>query len=388
MSETSSILSSEVIPEAEEIAEETKETVIEKWLYSLSRENKNGDFIQWVGSYFAESSSPSGIATILAMQEIADQVFNIGGGFRKVTTSSMSLSQIIETVLKIKSQKADNSIEPLNDAVDCFHKAIQSISNGSYQEAYQCFNDVITNASTALQSFQESTKAFQLIIFSEISRFSYDTKIDTFLPFSALPIEKKKLIGNYMEDLIRKSVTERKNANTSMFSFGKTKKAFSDQVLKIGYQFVSEANGWTDMRKIYSETMNIAVAPQFLPWGVENAAKVIVGVNALEEKVNTIHLWRTQSFAYSMNGSVATKATIDISDDNATMSVDVLIDNCPKVTMSNLGPSVPFSNHDQLGQYYKCDQDGHIYKLSSTDYNKTQRYTAIYTRIERIKHFI
>merc|ERR1712126_335307 len=118
--------------------------------------------------------------------------------------------------------------EPLNTAIDFFNAAMKEIKHRSFKDAYNSLDKVIDNATKAfyyvsgekvsIECFEESIKAIQLLIFSRISRYSYNYEQNCFLPYPTLSVETISLIGDSLEDLVKKSLRQKKNVTKSFFS--------------------------------------------------------------------------------------------------------------------------------------------------------------------------
>ena len=88
--------------------------------------------------------------SVFAILEFAENVLNIGSGFTKLDLSKITLSQIKETVVRIEG-KVDRLLEaPLKNAKDHCNSAISYVSNQMNKEAFQYFDKVVDNATTAL----------------------------------------------------------------------------------------------------------------------------------------------------------------------------------------------------------------------------------------------
>ena len=107
---------------------------------------------------------------------------------------------------------------------------MREIQNDRPKDAYNSIDKVIENATKAFHyvsggekivkdCYEESIKAIQLLIFARISRYSYDEEKICFLPYLSLPLNVVKVIGESLEDLVKKSLHQKKNVNTTFFTF-------------------------------------------------------------------------------------------------------------------------------------------------------------------------
>ena len=273
------------------------------------------DFSSWVSEQAAFQTKNSKlqpaiyILTNFAILETAQHVFSIGSGFTSLDMTGFTLAQILKTVQRIEAKVDTMLKEPLNSAIDYFNTAMSEIENDSYDDAYKSFKDVIENATKAfhyvsgkkvdIQSFQEYVKAIQLLIISRISRYSYDKDKKCFLPFPTLPSNKVKLIGDFLEDLVKKSLSQKTNVKTKFFSFNSQSEQkekiqdILDQILKICYSYISQNRGWTNMRTKINpaeKKFSMTVMPQYLPEGVVDAAEVIFGVKTGDYQPSSVSL--------------------------------------------------------------------------------------------------
>ena len=229
-------------------------------------------------------------------------------------------------------------------------------------------------------------KAVQLLVFSRISRYCYDEERNCFIPFAILPIKKVKLIAGCLEELVKKSLKMKEKVKTSgwFVSASKEAKAKSevqdivDQVLKICYPYVSEANTWTDMRRKINPdgtSLNISLMPQFLPMGEEDASLVLIGVKTAGERSPcSVLLWRTNNHVFCKYGTVL--SIEKISSEDGTVSMDVLSGNIPKLVISSTGGSAKWQGQC-LGEYYLWgDPDDKVYKQSNTEDTGETKYLA------------
>ena len=213
--------------------------------------------------------------------------------------SGITLMQIKETVKRIEG-KVDRMLEaPLKNAKMHCDSAITRISHRRMEDAYHLFDKVINEATNAynlldrkdisINDFHGCIQAIQLLIFAEIARVSFDKKNECFLPIILLKKEDVKLLGTVLEKHVTDCISKMGNVNTSAW-YSKNKELqkkdqvqnIVDTILNISYPYISESNGWTDMRtKITStdKSLPISVMPQYLPMGEEDRTKIIVGIN-------------------------------------------------------------------------------------------------------------
>ena len=116
---------------------------------------------------------------------------------------------------------------------------------------------------------------------------------------------------------------------------------------------------------------SITVMPQYLPEGVEDATKVIVGVRTGDDQPSSVLLWRSVNHVYSMFGN--TVSMEKISSETDPLNIDIMNDNCSKVVISSHGGAARYQG-DTLGQYFLCDVDKKIYKQFNTEHGQIPLY--------------
>ena len=71
---------------------------------------------------------------------------------------------------------------------------------------------------------------------------------------------------------------------------------------------------------------SITVMPQYLPEGIEDSTKVMVGVKTGDDQPSSVLLWRTEKYVYSMYDKIVTLEKITSESD--PLQVDILNGNC------------------------------------------------------------
>ena len=396
---------------ASELTSDAASAELGKWLSASVRKNSafqvdaalqdaGAGYIEEFSSWISEKvafKSKNGklqpviyILTNFAILETAQHVFSIGSGFVSPDMTRFTVAQILETVQRIEAKVDTMLKEPLNTAIDFFNAAMKEIKNKKMKHAYISLDKVIDNATKAFHfvsgkkvsigCFEESIKAIQLLIFARISRYSYDEEQNSFLPYPTLPAESITMIGDSLEDLVEKSLKQRKNVKKSFLSKSKDKSKIQDildQVLKICYSYISQAKGWTNMRTKINPNDNkftIPVMPQYLPEGYEDAVKVIVGVKTGDDQPSSVLLWRSVNYVYSMFGNVVKMEKITSETD--LLNIDIMDDNCSVVIYSH-GGAARYQG-SILGQYYLWDVDKNIYKQFNTENGHKPNANYIY----------
>ena len=159
------------------------------------------------------------VASTYAILEIAENVIGVGSGFVKMDMTSITLSHIKESVKRIEG-KIDILLEtPLKLAKDRFRAALNMISNEDPKKAYETLKDVVDHATQAfyymdsedmsLKSFEACIQATQLLIFSNVARFSYDKNSGSFLPFLTLSMQKKRMTATELMDIVNRCLENR-----------------------------------------------------------------------------------------------------------------------------------------------------------------------------------
>ena len=222
-----------------ELTSETASADLGQWLSKAVNEDENilenfsdsfGDITEKISETIALKHQNTTAQSVIyyvtnyAILETAQHVFNIGSGFTKLDTTGFTLAQIMQIVKRIEAKVDKMLKEPLNTAIYFFNSAMREIENKRPKDAYNSLDKVIENATKAFyyvsgkkidsECFQEAVKAIQLLIFARISRYSYDDEKNCFLPFQTLSLNTVKLIGQSLEDLVDKSLDQKKNVKT------------------------------------------------------------------------------------------------------------------------------------------------------------------------------
>ena len=309
------------------------------------------DFTSWISAKVGlkqkndQIKSTTCIIATFAILETAHHVFSISSGFTKADMTGLNIARILEIVKRIEA-KVDKIIkEPLNTAIRHFNSALNEILSKNYEEAFHTLDHVIINATKAfgyasgsdidIANYKECIKATQLLIFSRIARYSFHKDNGCFLPFSTLSLNKVNAIGGSLESLIKEALVQRKNVKTSGIFVMASKEAkkksevqnILDQVLKICYPYVSQSNNWTEMKTKIDPTEDkliITVMPQYLPQGVEDATKVIIGVKTGEDHPSSVLIWKTINHIYCLYGTFATMEKF--SSETTPFEIDIMND--------------------------------------------------------------
>ena len=256
------------------------------------------------------------VASTYAVLEIAENVIGVGTGFAKMDMTGLTLAQIKESIKRIEG-KIDIILEaPLKQAKDRFRAALNMISHKNQKKAFDTLKDVIDHANQAfyysdsndmtMTDLEACVQATQLLIFSNIARFSYDESSEIFLPFLTLPSEDKAMIASELMDIVNRCIENRKRVKKdSMFSNSSDHKKkvqdTLDTILQVTYPFISEGNGWTKSTTkfdLQDYTVNIRVMPKFVPMGEEDKTTLILGVYTQKMKYKKIEIWRSKDMIY------------------------------------------------------------------------------------------
>ena len=130
-----------------------------------------------------------------------------------------------------------------------------------------------------------------------------------------------------------------------------------DQILKICFPYLCQANKWTDMQsKIKSncQKLDIKVMPKYLPEGFSDAAKVIIGVKQGKDQPSSVLLWRSKNYVYSMYESIVSREIL--SSETDTIKIDIMNNSCPRIVTSSHGEAAKLRGNC-LGQYYEYGQN-------------------------------
>ena len=149
-----------------------------------------------------------------------------------------------------------------------FRSALNMISHKNQEKAYEMLKDVIDHArkgfyyldsnEMTMSDFQACVQATQLLIFSNIARFSYDKNSETFLPFLTLSIEDKAMIATELTDIVNRCLENKSRVKKdSMFSKSSDHKAkvqdTLNTILQVTSPFISEGKGWTKSTTKFGE---------------------------------------------------------------------------------------------------------------------------------------
>ena len=254
------------------------------------------------------------VASTYAILEIAENVIGVGSGFVKMDMTSITLSHIKESVKRIEG-KIDILLEtPLKLAKDRFRAALNMISNEDPKKAYETLKDVVDHATQAfyymdsedmsLKSFEACVQATQLLIFSNVARFSYDENSGSFLPFLTLSMQKKRMIATELMDIVSRCLENRSRVKKDYF-FSKSSDHKAkvqdtlDTILQVTYPFISEGKGWTkSLPKFDLKDNTVKVIPKFVPMGEEDKTTLILGVDIQKKKYLKVEIWRSKDMIY------------------------------------------------------------------------------------------
>ena len=227
--------------------------------------------------------------------------------------TGLTLAQIKESIKRIEG-KIDVLLEtPLKLAKDRFRAALNMISNKDPKKAYETLKDVLDHGTQAFyymdsedmsfKSFEACIQATQLLIFSNIARFSYDESSGSFLPFLTQSIQKKNMTATELIDIVDRCLENRNCVKKeSLFSRSSDHKSkvqdTLDTILQVTYPFISEGKGWTKSTTKYDlkdNTVTIKVMPKYLPMGDEDKTTLIIGVYIQKKKYQKVEIWRSKN---------------------------------------------------------------------------------------------
>merc|ERR1711911_346798 len=106
--------------------------------------------------------------------------------------NGLTLAQIKESIQRIEGKITTILETPLKQAKDRFRAALNMMSHDDPKKAYKTLKDVLDHATQAfyymdsndmsMTELEACVQASQLLIFSNIARFSYDESSKSFLP--------------------------------------------------------------------------------------------------------------------------------------------------------------------------------------------------------------
>ena len=141
--------------------------------------------------------------------------------------TGITLALIRESIKNIEG-KIDVLLEtPLKLAKDRFRAALNMVTHKELKKAYETLNSVIDNSTQAfyymdskdmtMKNFEACIQATQLLIFSNVARFCYDEKTETFLPFQTLSMEKKSMIATELMNIVNRCLDKKKMSKKPFF---------------------------------------------------------------------------------------------------------------------------------------------------------------------------
>jgi len=293
---------------------ETAASISEEVLSSLGVNEGDFDemlnpakFASWVSSQIGGNNKAletiAYMGASIAFMEAGNLIFNVGSGAAKMDLTGLTLHRIQEAVKRIEGKIDKVLAEPLKTARDSIDSSFIRLKNRSYADAYKILNDdVIPNARKAffffndedqieVSTFQNCMEAVKFLVFAQVLVNSYNEEKKVFRPFHILPKNVQNIIGDELEKWMKSSIALRKKVKTTKLGRVDDKKVEKaqdtlDDVLRVTYPYLSEARGWTKMKKETSLACFLDILPEFLPLSEKNATEVKIGFinNDLKKK--------------------------------------------------------------------------------------------------------
>ena len=286
------------------------------------------------------------VGASVAFLEAGHLIYNVAGtGLGKINIANLTLHKILETVKKIEEKLDIVLDQPLKSANYYLQSMTIAITHQSYKDAYEIIkNQLIPNAVKALDfeekneidinSFDRFIQAVKHIVFGNVLLHSYNEDNKQFLPFQLIPKNKKKIIGDELESLAKRSIALKDKVDASKSIRSKMKLISDDTsetaqntldgLLQATYPYISEIKGWTMMTKKLSPSgskMIIKVNPRFLPFGGNDATEVKVGTLKTLTKASIVatKIWRNKSHVMCDKA----KDMVKITDENEMMNIEI-----------------------------------------------------------------
>ena len=240
-------------------------------------------------------------------------------------------------------------------AIQKFENALKLIECRMFKKANEDLEKVIDSAEKALrfmeakrnnekriplEVFKECMNAQKMILFSKILINSYDDKKNTYLPYFAMPENESNYLESETQDIADKSmkmmchlnVMERTWILTKSVNIQRKDEAQDclDKILKGAYPYISRRNKWTQVGTEIdpvAETQWITVMPRYVPVGIEDKVKLVIGVVTKDGDPRgfvCIHIWREDLCIYVEHGDKRTAWIFDAAF--GKMKVNVLLD--------------------------------------------------------------
>ena len=295
------------------------------------------------------------IVASLFVLEVAEHVFNLGKGVSSFSITGFQLTKLkheLETINK----KIDILLnEPLKMAIQKFENALKLIECRMFKKANEDLEKVIDSAEKALrfmeakrnnekriplEVFKECMNAQKMILFSKILINSYDDKKNTYLPYFAMPENESNYLESETQDIADKSMKMMRHLNVMERTWILTKSVniqrkdeaqdCLDKILKGAYPYISRRNKWTQVGTEIdpdAETQWITVMPRYVPVGIEDKVKLVIGVVTKDGDPRgfvCIHIWREDLCIYVEHGDKRTAWIFDAAF--GKMKVNVLLD--------------------------------------------------------------
>jgi hypothetical protein len=315
------------------------------------------------------------VLTKVAMLEAAQTIFQIGGGIMNLDLNSFTLARILETVKRIET-KVDLILDaPLKVAIKHMKSAINTMESGNLEESLRYMDKVADQAmqgfeyaqkSTGIENFKNAVMAKKLLVFTKITKHSYNQDKKQVLPFYLLSKSKKELIAKELEaDTIDILTLEKKFKSKSVTRFlpGNRKKEkgeikdISDSLLKVTYPYVSEGKGWTSTWAPMKDekTINWTVLPDLLPDGEEDCTTVYLGRTYTPGAARDAsvlfktRIWKKDSSVYIASHKSTAAYKFQSSSEEIVIPFD-LTATTGKLVVSSTGPTCEYMGQC-LGQY-------------------------------------
>ena len=338
----------------------------------------------WMSDKLGQKNEELGRAiymlTTFAILEFCQNVIHVGAGFTGLNPLDFTLYRLKKDIVNIQKDVKKILDKHLRVAKDFFCSSMTlmmnkdcNLANNKLErvceqatEAFHCHSaDGLDNIT--IDTFKKVVESVKLIIFSNILTVSYDRKTEIFIPYVMINSDKKNSIGIELEKWAETCIEQKSKVDiTTWFWESSRKKSEAqdelDKILKIAYQFISEARELTDMKtKIGPDQskVNIKLIPKFLPFGEEDKTELIIGVKEFNSEVRAVvkvFVWREKSTVHCIHGEVKSdvKLKTDI-DDDIELTIRIDENALFKHTVINADPSSPRTMYS----FIKKLNDGH-----------------------------
>ena len=246
--------------------------------------------------------------------------------------------------MKRTEKKVDKLlISPLKSAIDHLDTAVNMMISKKFMMANNTLEKVIDKATDGLNNvdckeisidtFRECGTAIKLIILSKLLVFSYDLKLEIFLPHFLLSASTQELISKEIETLGNRYIGLRRKVRIGIMFDDKSKKKCEaeyilDTILQVVYPYIIRCHKMSSVISPEQFTKEILVRHKYLPTSDENKAHITVGFVNYNSFLN-IGIWKSgKSIFVQLDDNHKAQETVintDIGDMKLTIKMPITI---------------------------------------------------------------